>query len=73
MLVVALLWVVPPQAVSTTVMRTIRLSKAVKDLTFTLEGAARRELRDIYNLLPLDERIPLMILLNSLWIAQLYM
>jgi hypothetical protein len=29
----------------------------VKDLTFALEGAARRELGVIYNLLLLDERI----------------
>jgi len=51
---------------------TIRLNNAVKDLTFTLEGAARRELGVIYNLLLLDERIFSMIQINIPWFAQLY-
>jgi len=51
---------------------TIRLNNAVKDLAFTLEGAARRELGVIYNLLLLlDERICSMILINIPWFAQL--
>src|SRR5437763_15590390 len=36
---------------------TRRVNTRAVDLIFTLEGAAKRELGVIYNLLPLDERI----------------
>src|SRR5205807_8787052 len=49
---------------STIEMRTIRVSNAVKDLTFLLEGAKGRELGAINSLLPLDERIYSLILIH---------
>jgi len=52
--------------------RTIRLSNAVNDLTFTLEDIAGRELGVIYNLLSLDELTDSTILINMLCSAQLH-
>src|SRR5450432_3498518 len=40
-------------------------------LLFTLEGVAGRELRVMYNLLPLDEWICSVLLINNLYISQL--
>src|SRR5712692_7499403 len=65
-----LLLVVPPQAESINVKMTKRVNSSAVDLIFTLEGAARRALGVIYNLLPLDERTCSMVLINISWIAQ---
>src|SRR5258708_16929361 len=61
----------PPQAESINIKMTRGVKSSAVDLFFTQEGAARRELGVIYNLLLLDAWICSMTLINNLWTAQL--